>query len=157
MSKINIRKLQDSDMDLYIKWLYKDHVVRWFTDTEDWVREVKERTKEYTWIRHYIVEVDGNSIGFCQYYDYSKSKEDYQGTIDINGTYSIDYLIGEEDYIQKGYGKQIILELINVISKENNAKRIIVKPEMDNIESCKTLESAGFKYDTKNELYIYEY
>ena len=66
---------------------------------------------------------------------------------DINGTYSIDYLIGDTEYLGKGFGKNIIQLLIKEIKLHNNAKRIIVQPEQENKAFCNTLLSCGFCFE----------
>ena len=62
-------------------------------------------------------------------------------------TFSIDYLIGDTNYLGKGYGKLIIAELIKNIREIKGAKSIIVMPEKENIPSCKALEANSFVYD----------
>ena len=104
-----------------------------------------------------MVELEGKPIGFCQYYEYRHSGEDWHGNTDINGTYSIDYLIGDTEYIGKGFGKNIIQLLIKEIKLHKYAKRIIVQPEQENKASCNTLLSCGFSFDTVNEIYIMEF
>ena len=104
-----------------------------------------------------MVELEGKPIGFCQYYEYCHSGEDWHGNTDINGAYSIDYLIGDTEYLGKGFGGNIIRLLIKEIKLHNNAKRIIVQPEQDNKASCNALLSCGFCFDTVNGIYIMEY
>jgi RimJ/RimL family protein N-acetyltransferase len=66
-------------------------------------------------------------------------------------------LIGEIDYLGRGFGKQIVDALINEIRLNYNTKRIIVQPEPENLSSCKTLLSSGFNFDINNEIYILEF
>lgn len=68
MHKVKPRVFEDQDLDLFKMWL-----------------------------QHFIVEVDGKSIGFCQYYDYALSGETWHHGTDIRGAYSIDYMIGDEE------------------------------------------------------------
>ncbi|MEG0357560.1 MAG: GNAT family N-acetyltransferase [Christensenellaceae bacterium] len=100
------------------------------------------------------MEYEGKPIGFCQYYDYKNGGESWHGDTEIEGAYSIDYMIGETEFLRKGYGKLIINALIEKIKAHGNAIRIIVQPEQENKASCGTLLSCGFTYDEKNEIYI---
>ncbi|MEG0505689.1 MAG: GNAT family N-acetyltransferase, partial [Raoultibacter sp.] len=109
---------------------------------------------EFSFLQHFIVEVENRSIGFCQIYEYHHSSETWHGNTEIDGTYSIDYLIGDTDYLGKGYGTAIINALIEKIRLEPSAKRIIVQPEPENKASCNTLLSCGFSFDTSNEIYV---
>lgn len=156
MKKLELQQFRDEDVALFEKWLYMPHVAKWYHDPLDWMDEVKKRNDEFSFLNHFIVKLEGKPIGFCQYYEYYHSKEEWHGNTDINGTYSIDYLIGDTEYLGKGYGKEIIQSLIQEIKLQNNAKRIIVQPEQDNKASCNTLLSCGFSFDTSNEIFVME-
>ena len=156
MQTLLLRQLCNEDVTMFQKWLYMPHVAKWYNDPLDWIDEVQKRNGEFSFLHHFIVELEGIPIGFCQYYEYRHSGEDWDGSTDINGTYSIDYLIGDTDYLSKGFGKGIIQLLIEKIKLHNNAKRIIVQPEPENKASCNTLLACGFSYDTNNEIFIME-
>ncbi len=100
--------------------------------------------------------MDGKFIGFCQFYEYRHSGESWHGNIEIDGTYSIDYLIGDTEYLGRGFGKAIIQALIEKIKTQLSTKRIIVQPEPENKASCNTLLSCGFTFDKNNEIFILE-
>ncbi len=151
-----LKKFTDQDIPLLTKWLDAEHIKPWFTDPQAWLDEVREREGEYSWIRHYIICRSSATIGFCQYYPYWKSGEDWHGNIPVEGTYSIDYLIGEVENLKKGYASAAVRLLGERIAEEKDAKRIIVQPETDNHASRNTLLSAGYSYDTANGLFLLE-
>ncbi|WP_206459282.1 GNAT family N-acetyltransferase [Anaerovorax sp. IOR16] len=151
---VMLRALNDNDIALFKKWLYTPHVAAWYHDPLDWIDEIEKRNSNFTWLNHFIVEYKDKPIGFCQYYEYFNSGETWHGNIEVSGTYSIDYMIGEIEYLGKGFGKQIIGALIGKIKIHENAKRVIVQPEPENKASCKTLLSCGFEFDSENEIYI---
>lgn len=151
-----LKKFTDEDIPLLAKWLDTEHIKSWFTDPQAWLDEVREREGEYSWIRHYIICRSSATIGFCQYYPYWKSGEDWHGNIPVEGTYSIDYLIGEVENLKKGYASAAVRLLGELIAEEKDAKRIIVRPETDNHASRNTLLSAGYSYDTANGLFLLE-
>ena len=153
-NSIKLRVFRDEDIGLFKKWLYNTHVARWYHEPLDWIYEVEKRNSEFIWLHHYIVEHEDKPIGFCQFYEYYNSGETWHGDIDVDGTYSIDYMIGEPNYLSKGLGKQIIRDLVLKISNHTNAKRVIVQPEKENKSSCGVLLSCGFEFDNKNEIYI---
>lgn len=152
---LSLRIMKDSDIDFMKDWLYQDYVAKWYEHPSSWLNEILHRTDVFFWIHHFIVECKGVPIGFCQYYEYSQSGEDWHDNIELEGTYSIDYLLGNRKYLGQGFGKEMVHLLIEEISKQEGAKRIIVKPEEDNKASCNTLRSAGFSYETEKELYLY--
>lgn len=154
MNELNLRQLRDEDVSLFKKWLYLPHVSKWYHSPLDWIDEVEKRQSDFMWLHHYIVEYVREPIGFCQYYEYFNSGETWHGNIPIDGTYSIDYMIGEVDYLKKGFGKTLINELISKVKLNLNAKRIIVQPDSENIASCSTLLSCNFRFDEDNKIYL---
>ena len=154
MKELKLREFRDEDILLFKKWLYSQHVLKWYEEPLDWIKEVEKRNSDFSWIHHYIVEYNHRPIGFCQYYEYCNSGEEWHGDIEMDGTYSIDYLIGDSEYLKKGIGKSIIKELFNIVSSIPTAKRIIVQPDPENVPSCKVLLSSGFKFDESREIYI---
>lgn len=154
MYNVELRKFKSCDIELFKKWVYKDYVAKWYEQPLDWIYELEHDQDEFSWVEHFIVVCDGKDIGFCQCYEYKLSGEDWHGDIELEGTYSIDYMIGERDYLKKGIGTKIINLLVKHLFETTSAKRIIVQPDEDNKASCNTLLSAGFTYDEENELYI---
>lgn len=108
MYKITIRELINEDILLFKKWLYLPHIAKWYTSPLDWIEEIEARNSDFCWINHFIVLCDSNLISFCQYYEFCNSGKIWNSDVEIDGTYSIDYMIGESDYLKKGFGKLII-------------------------------------------------
>lgn len=156
MKKLTLRAFSDGDVPLFTKWLHADHAACWYSPAEGWLEEVAQRMDKYRWITHFIAVYDGIDIGFCQYYPYEKGGENWHGTIDTRGTYSIDYLLGEPAYLKQGLGAAMVQSLMDKVFSLPDAKQIIVQPESENVASCNTLLSAGFTYDSKNSLYVFE-
>lgn len=73
--------------------------------------------------------------------------------MDIKDTYSVDYLIGEKDYIGKGFGKRLVEALAKKVWECAKARQIVVQPESENDASRRTLGSAGYLYNEKNDVY----
>lgn len=152
--EITFRPFTDQDLALFISWLSMPHVSPWYSPSEDWINELTERKTTYDWITHFIVACDGKPIGFCQYYPYDKGGETWHGNLDITDTYSIDYMIGDPNYLKKGLGKAIATKLTKIIFSDTDAKVIIVQPEAENAASRHTLSSSGYTYDKTNDLYL---
>lgn len=151
---IFLRPMQLSDLPLFQKWLALPHVSTWYHDPEDWIYEIVHQEDEFSFLRHLIVGSGGKPIGFCQYYPYWLSGEEWHGTTPLEGTYSIDYMIGDTAFLGKGYGKRIILALLDQIRLLPDASRVIVQPEPENQASCGVLRSCGFQFDETNHLFI---
>lgn len=154
---IALRAFQDDDLPLFEEWLARPHVAAWYGDPLEWIDEVKGRHGEFAFLHHFIVEADGAPIGFCQFYEYARGGEDWHGDLDVEGVYSIDYLIGETSYLGKGLGAAIVGTLVERIGARAGARRIIVQPEPENKASCGALLSNGFSFDAARELYVLDF
>jgi RimJ/RimL family protein N-acetyltransferase len=155
-NKITLRKLENEDLDLFKKWVYAPHVAKWYEEPLSWIDEIEKRKGEFNWIHHFIAEFNGIPVGFCQYYEYKMSGETWHGEAEVEGAYSIDYMIGDPNFLGRGLSKTIVKELIAKIRLHPNAKRVIVQPEPENVRSCGLLLSSGFRFDTRNEIYVME-
>lgn len=153
---IHLTPFTDSYMPQFIAWLETDHVNQYYSPIENWIDEVSKRETEYSWVQHYIIYADEIPIGFCQYYPYWMGEEDWHGSIPVEETYSVDYLIGDVNFLRKGCASAALRILNSMIFSSTCAKRIIAQPEQGNNASQKTLLSGGYRYDEDNKLYILE-
>lgn len=158
---LEFRALDDSDLPLIEVWLNKEHVKRWYeiphldVTIDDWMCELKERSGEYKWLTHLIVLWEGFPIGLCQYYKCEDSRNEDFGTLPITGAYGIDYLIGEEAYLGRGLGKNMVKLLLERIFSFPDAIRVTADIDRDNKASEKTLLSCGFTLlDAQNSRYV---
>jgi len=155
---IELRAFEDSDLQLLDKWLHKEYIKKWFEvpnicTIDDWLHEVKNRNGEFKWITYFVALWNDCPIGFCLYYKCMDAKEDWYKDMSLDGTYSIDYLIGEDNYLGKGLGKKMVAKLVEMIFSHANAKRIIVQPDKNNVASGNVLLANGFTCDEANNIY----
>jgi len=118
---IVLKPLINEDVPLLCKWFKKNYVKKWFSESSDWLEEINNRNGKYKYIKHFIVNYQNKKVGFCQYYDCYFVKELYENISQEKNIYGIDFLIGEEEYLNKGIGKIIIKKLEDKI-KEINGK-----------------------------------
>ncbi len=161
LTMLEFRLLGDSDILLVESWLNKEHVKKWYeiphlgVSIDDWMTEIKERNRQYQWLTHLIVMWQGCPIGLCQYYKCVDSGDENFGTLSLTGSYGIDYLIGEEDYIGKGLGKRMISLLVDKIFSFQDAQIVTADIDKDNKASEGVLLSCGFKLlDAESSRYI---
>ena len=155
MNKIILREVNNADIDLITTWLNKDYILKWYHDPDDWLHEINERNNSFAWIHHFIV-MDGKiPVGFCQYYDCydANDMEDWYSVTQRNDTFSIDYLIGNEAYLGKGYGKAIVKLLTDTIKQIELAKQIILQPDKENHSSNHVLLANGYIFDKQKDYY----
>lgn len=152
-TEITLKPLTDEDIPLFDKWLDKEYISKWFGEKEDWLHEINERNGEYSFLKHFIVYHNGKRIGYCLYADcfYLKDLQEeghdfeelYGEVTGPNHTYEIGYLIGEEEYLNKGISK-VIIRLLEEIIIGIGGKEIAADPSEENVISIKTLLSNGF-------------
>ena len=155
------RLMSDNDIPLLNDWLNKEHVKRWCeiphlgVTIDDWMHEFREHNGEFRWITHLIAMYNNVPIGLCQYYRCEDSKDEDFGTLPIQGSYGIDYLIGEESYLRKGLGKEIIALLVDRIFSLADAERNTAEIDKNNKASGNALLSCGFTlFDAERSRYL---
>ena len=151
--QLSIRLLEDTDIPLVKAWLYKDHVRKWYGDPCEWLEEIYDRKGRYDWIKHCIIEFKAEPIGFCQYYDCSKSGNGYSWDNEPQGTFGIDYCIGEERYLGQGLACYIIKLIGQQVLRNEIAIQLIADPVLENSNSIRALEKNGYVFCAATGLY----
>lgn len=156
MKELILRPFEDNDILLMKTWLNQEYILKWYHEPREWLEEVEKRNTEFFWIHHFIVMKENMPIGFCQYYDCfdSRELEDWYTVSKPKDLFSIDYLIGNEHYLGKGYGKEIVKLLCKKIEKIVPRSAIVVQPEADNYPSKGALEANGFEYCQEQNYYF---
>jgi len=146
--ELTLRPFFENDIALLKGWLKADHIKPWFEDPEDWIHEIENRHGEFSFIKHFIAEFDGVPLGFCQYYDmfHGQDHEDWIKTSTPGVTYSMDYLIGETNYLRKGLGQKMIAKTLEKL-RNQGAKSVVVRPDDDNANSKRAFEANGFVWN----------
>lgn len=151
---LNFRKVEDADLPTIERWLRSERVAKWFHDTEDWLSEVRQRDGAFSWIHYFIVMSGDQPIGFCLWYDCFDAHEDWYTVERRNTMFSMDYLIGEEDFLGRGHGKAIVASMMKMIYEQQPNATIVVQPELENLLSCGVLKANGFVYDERKEYFV---
>ena len=150
IDKINIRKLELSDLDYLYKWLTDERVLEYYGGRD------KKYTKEVLLNKYfntndnvdrYIIEYDNIIIGYSQVYKIDEElKLEYEYDKDITGAYAMDQYIGEVEYWNKGIGTLYILKIIEYLKQNNkDIKSILLDPHISNKRAIRCYEKAGFK------------
>lgn len=160
---LQFRALEDRDEALVETWLHKEHVKRWYdiphmgVSISDWIEEIKARYGQFQWITYLVVSLQGDPIGFCQYYRCIDSLDEDFGSMPVDGAYGIDYLIGQEVCLGRGFGKQMITLLVERIFTFPDAQRITADIDNENQASRNVLLSCGFALlDAGGSRYVLE-
>lgn len=138
---MKIRKFALEDMQLMKIWLHQNFIRKFWGDPQVWINEISENLNA-DWVKYFIVE-SNKPIGFLQYYETDKAPQgDWSG--EPVGTVGIDYLIGNIDFLGKGFGNIIVSLFVEYIQSLNKYDFIIADPIKENISSSKVLINSGF-------------
>ena len=156
---IVLKPLLPEDIPLFEKWLCKEYIYRWLCpdgeeQKESWLEEVKNPDGKYDFIEHFIVYYHDRKIGYglcadCYFLkDHREEGHDFEelygDVCEMNHTFEIGYLIGEEAFLGKGIGKSIIRKREEKI-RERGGREISADPDEANMASVKALLSNGFQ------------
>ncbi|MDR1464893.1 MAG: GNAT family N-acetyltransferase [Oscillospiraceae bacterium] len=159
--QITLRPFWEADIALMERWLFVPHVAKWYQRPDHWLNELHHRRGEFAFLHHFIAEYEGAPIGFCQYYDthfaqeHEVWNEEWRISERQGEVFSIDYLIGEPDFLHKGFGQKMLRLLLDRI-RAAGAKAVIVQPEKENIASNRLLKSSGFEWNGEDYVLKWE-
>ena len=155
---ITLRPLRGEDIPLFSQWLDKDYIYKRLCPDgeqhrEAWLNEVCNKDGKYDFLTHFIVYYGDKKIGYCLHADcfflkaHEEEGHDFEGLYgevsEPNHTYEIGYLIGEEEYLNRGISKIVIRRLEEKI-RELGGREIAADPSEENIFSVKALLSNRF-------------
>lgn len=137
---------------LWQQWIEKDHVKKvWFIDGYETADYVYEKILGNGYDYPFIVFLDNQPIGYiiaCDLYAYRTISPDPKGlfTNELPGTFCMDLFIGEENYLDKGWGTQIVRSFIEYIFQHFQCQIILIDPAISNKRAIRCYEKAGFKF-----------
>ena len=156
---ITLRKATKADIPLLEFWDEQPHVKLSDGEEEFWDWE-DELGVEVSWREQLVAELDGKPIGFIQIIDPHLEETHYWGEIAPNQR-AIDIWIGEADYLNKGYGTQMMNQAIIRCFKDIVVTKIVIDPLKSNEAAHRFYKRFGFEFVEerwfgKDECYVFE-
>jgi aminoglycoside 6'-N-acetyltransferase len=147
--RISFRPLEKGDFEIFAGWLVKPYVQKWWPEPatiEHVAKEYGACTDGDFTTRVYVVQDGSKPIGIIQSFELASYPE-WAKLFPMPGAISIDYLIGEEEYIGRGYGTNMIKEFIDTVVREQypDATGVATSAEVGNLASLGALAKAGFE------------
>ena len=139
---VTLRPVKPADAPLLRRWDREPHVIAAKTN-EDWQWETELKIRR-DWREQFIAEVAGHPIGFLQIMDPEREGQ-YWGCID-SGHRAIDIWIGERDYLNRGYGTQMMELAIERAFEDPSVHTILIDPLESNSAAHRFYERLGFEY-----------
>jgi RimJ/RimL family protein N-acetyltransferase len=143
---IHFKPLAETDLKLLVTWLNKAHVKAWWDERltpEQIIENYRNRLNDKVTLS-FIIYFANRPIGFIQYY-HAKQVGNGWWPDAKEGTVGIDQYLGEEGYINKGYGTVIIKQFVRHLFTNALIKKIIVDVDPQNLRAIRCYEKVGFK------------
>lgn len=143
VKQVKLRPATPDDLELLQYWDRQPHVIA-AKGEDDWHWRA-ELAHNPDWREQLIAEVAGRPIGFVQIIDPSREESQYWGCID-EGYRAIDIWIGEPDALDRGYGTQIMKQVIARCFADPSVNTILIDPMESNTRAHRFYERLGFEY-----------
>ncbi len=158
---ITFKPLEEKDMTLFFAWVKKPHIAKWWkSDTyEKFVEKYRPKIASQSYVFPFIMYINENPMGYIQYYLADKVDDGWWSKTHGQpaGTVGMDIIIGETDYVGKGFGPMLIKKFIEKIYQETKTSKIIIDPDVGNIAAIRCYEKVGFRrvkeIDSPTELF----
>lgn len=146
---VAFRPMQDSDIGTLTRWLRTPAVAEWWRDEaamsfDELAQKMTPRILHEEKVSPFIFSINGDDAGYVQSYlkdDWPDSHEMHR----IPNAAGVDILIGEERWLHKGHGAQVLREFVTqhifTIAKISTC---LIDPEVTNVIAIRAYEKAGF-------------
>jgi RimJ/RimL family protein N-acetyltransferase len=147
--RFQFRPLKSDDLPLLCDWLNRHHVAeRWYGElSEAEIRSryidrlIEEDSKSCSPL---VVQLGERPIGFAQWYWATKIGNGWWSQISDPGTVGIDFFLADFSMLGKGYGTEMIAQLVEALFANPEITTLISDPPPDNTRSIRALERNGF-------------
>ncbi|MCG8554915.1 MAG: acetyltransferase [Proteobacteria bacterium] len=140
---IHLRPATPHDLDLLQRWDSAPHIIA-SKGTEDWGWE-RELVRRPDWREQLIAEVEGSPIGFIQIIDPAREDSRYWGDCPT-GLRAIDIWIGEEAFLGRGLGTEMMRLAIDRCFADPAVGAILIDPMASNDRARRFYERLGFRF-----------
>jgi aminoglycoside 6'-N-acetyltransferase len=151
-STIQFKPMTESDIPLWLEWSNKTYIKNiWFIEGYESRDYIYAKIKGNGFDYPFIIHINNKPIGYivcCDLYAYKTLSKSPKGLFvdEPPGVFSMDLFIGEEDYLNKSYGTQIVKLFAQKIFDEFQAKMIYIDPAVTNKRAIRCYEKAGFEF-----------
>ena len=143
---VHFRQFKTHDIPVFYAWAEKTHVKEeWFKEGYEPKESILKKLDDNTTTFPFMVCLNEKDIGYIQYYmvnngGYEIYKKERDNTV------GFDLFIGEENYLNKGYGTQIVRQFSQMLLTKPEVGKIIVDPFIYNTRAIRCYEKAGFNF-----------
>ena len=158
--KITFEKAMTVHKKIIFSWLAEQHVQEFWDNTQEHKDDILNfmdgRTKPSNYCNgkyvYWIAYTGGNPYAMLM--TIQENIKDDIGELKLSHlsktghTYGLDYMIGNTEYLGKGYGTRTLVEFVDFFRNEfdKKADTFLIDPASDNPRAKRVYEKAGFKH-----------
>jgi aminoglycoside 6'-N-acetyltransferase len=150
---VTIRRMRDhiGDYALLDRWLTAPHVAEWWDTArtelgiDGVIKKYRPRTRPADPVTACIIEVDGEPVGYVQFYPWGAQKREMrQMGFELPVSYwGVDISIGDRDQIDRGIGSTVVSLLFHYLIDDRAAAGLALVVARDNLRAQRAYEKAG--------------
>ena len=146
---ISFRDLKDEEEEYkqIYNWCKNKYVYEWFEQRVLSLEEIKNKYQNKLKTKKqkvYIIQYNNKDIGLIQIYKF-ENNINIKELDSYKNIYEYDLFIGEEEYLSKWIGNNIIKLINKIIYEEYKADAIILRPFKRNIRAITCYKKCNFK------------
>ena len=150
-NQITFKQICESDLPQMRQWIKTNpDVKKWYYYNKvPRISSLYKKTIERLKIEKFkanIIFIDKKPVGYIQSYAVEGWKTWTKRVKLFEKTASLDYFIGDLNYIHKGFGSKIVLEYIEKHVKNDGYDYVMISPDPSNVVNIKCVEKSGFEY-----------
>ena len=143
------RPLTELDIPLLHDWLNRPHLQDWWRNEKSSVEDVREkylpRIAGKDAARPYIACIDGEPVGYIQYYLASEGNSNWWPDEAGPGVLGIDQFLADGNQLGLGLGTTMVSQFVTFLLKDPTVTEIRVDPRPDNLRAIRCYTKVGFK------------
>lgn len=143
----NFKKLTANDLPLLFKWFAQPYIAELWAEPKAWP-EFEVKWLERLSIDFRFIAYLGNiPVGYIHYYHVNDDdRANFPDIVLPERVVGSDVFIGNPDYLNKGYGTQLIQQFIAFVkTAEPQCQAMIIDPASDNYRAIACYKKVGFK------------
>ncbi len=147
LERIAFRPVEiERDLPHLLRWLADLDVRRWYDEGELTEANIGARFAPEATTRKYIIEIDGQGVGYIQVYRLA-DEEEYRRQVDVPPeAVAMDLFIGEPEFRGKGWGTGVLRACLErLVFGEMEAPLAMIAPDPENARAVRSYEKAGFR------------
>lgn len=148
---IRFQIFEKRHLELLRRWLQQEHIKPIWQETDSEAELEKKFLHEMPsrYVYGFIIEYQNIPIGFIQYYDAARVGGGWWAD-ESAGTFGIDLMIGEAEYLGKGLGADVIQQFVALIQeRETGISSFIIDPDPKNTRAIRAFQKAGFTIENE--------